>query len=201
MIRTMYIVYPHDSVHQAFVLKRMDERRLMVMEAYQDLVCQKCGKVNEMAALARGIQAGVVVKSKRPFLGSADNFYLVDERGKEAFSAVVPERIDYYQIPSSAFYVACAKIWFEPEESNPGFQFVRARCKVCSRPGEVIWGKSPPRIVGAEPIVSVNLEGVQGARSRWIVSEEVANKLNALSPPLTGMVLSPKEIDDGRPVS
>src|SRR5262249_5521850 len=117
MIRTMYIVYPHDSVHQAFVLKRMDERRLMVMEAYQDLVCQKCGKVNEMAALARGIQAGVVVKSKRPFLGSADNFYLVDERGKEAFSAVVPERIDYYQIPSSAFYVACAKIWFEPEES------------------------------------------------------------------------------------
>ncbi len=199
MIRTMYGVYPHDSVHTAFVLRRMGEHRLVVMEEYQDLVCQKCGKVKEKAALPRGIQPAVVINSKRPFLGSADNFYLVDERGKQVFSAVVPDQIEYYRIPSSAFYVASARVWLEPDESNPGFRFVRGRCKQCGRPGEVIWSKSPPTIPGDDAFVSINLEGTQGARETWLVSEEIANKLKA-SPPLTGMVLDPKEVDDGRPI-
>ncbi len=63
MTRTMYVVYAHDSVNEVFLLRRMGERKLMVMEQYQDLVCQKCGKVNEQSALARGIQPSVVIKS------------------------------------------------------------------------------------------------------------------------------------------
>jgi hypothetical protein len=109
MTRTMYVVYPHDSVQTAFMLRRMGERNLVVMEQYQDLVCQKCGKVDEKAALARGIQGSIVIQSRRPFLGSADDFYLLDERAKQVFSEVLPEQIDYYPIPSSLFCVACAK--------------------------------------------------------------------------------------------
>jgi hypothetical protein len=193
----MYVIYPRDSAHEPFVLRRMGERKLVVMEEYQDLVCQKCGKVNEQAALARGIQGEVVVKSKRPFLGSADEFYLLNERGKQTFSGILPDQIDYYRIPGSAFYVACARIRLEPEESDPGFQFIRARCKQCGRPGEVIWGKGRPRIGGIKPMLSVNLESVQGARQIWLVSAEVANVLKKVSPPLTGMALVPKEVDDG----
>lgn len=194
----MFVIYPHDSVHQSFVLRRMGEHKLSVMQEYQDLVCQKCGRVNEKAALARGIQASVLIKSKPPFLGSADSFYLLDERSKHVFSDALPDQIDYYRIPSSAFYVVSARVWLEPEEADPGFRFVRARCKQCGRPGEVIWGKSPPTIARSEALFSMNLEGTQGARETWIVSEAIANQLNKASPPLTGMVLAPKEIDDGR---
>jgi len=196
MIRTMYVVSPHDSVHQTFVLRRMGEHKLIVMEEYQDLVCPKCGKVNEKAALARGIQAGVIVKSKRPFVASADDFYLLDERGKQVFSSVVPDQIDYYRVPSSAFYVAFAKECLEPDESDPGFRFVRGRCKQCGRPREVIWGKSPPRIARIKPLLSINLESVRGVIPTWVVSEDVANRLEKASPPLTGMVLVPKEFND-----
>jgi hypothetical protein len=197
MIRTMYVVSPHDSVHQTFVLRRMGERKPIVTEEYQDLLCPKCGKVNEKAALVRGIQGGVVVKSKRPFLASADDFYLLDERGKQVFSSVVPDQIDYYRIPSSTFYVAFAKECLEPDENDPGFRFVRGRCRQCGRAGEVIWGKSPPRIARVKPFLSINLESVRGIITTWIVSEDVANQLEKASPPLTGMVLVPKEVNDG----
>jgi hypothetical protein len=200
MIRTMYGVYPQDSVLTAFVLRRMGERRLVVMEEYQDLVCRKCGKVNEKSALARGIQPDVVVNSKRPFLGSADNFYLLDERGKQVFSAVLPDQIEYYRIPSSAFYVASARVLFQPDERNPGFRFVRGRCKQCGRPGEVIWSKIPPTIADVDAFLSINLEGTQGARETWLVSDEIATQLKIASPPLSGMVLDPKEVDDGDPI-
>src|SRR5262245_6265853 len=114
MSRIMYAVYPQDSIHQAFILWCMGKQRLIVMQQYADLVCQRCGKVDERAALARGIQASVTVKSKRPFLGSDDDFYLLDERAKKAISGILPEYIEYYRLPSSPYYVACAKVWMEP---------------------------------------------------------------------------------------
>lgn len=191
----------------------MGERTLTVMDEYQDLVCKECGKVNEKAAFARGIQPEVVIKSKRPFLGSLDSFFLLDERSKDEFTRLLPGELGYFRIPSSGYYVASAKAWLEPEEGHPGFEFVRGLCKGCGRSREVIWAKArpltirdgkvvtvPPLIHESKPFIAVNLEGPMGARETWLVSEEVANELGAVRPPLTGMVISSKEIDDGRPV-
>ena len=84
MIHTKYIVYPHDSIYEAFVLRPEGEGKLVVMAAYQDLVCQTCGKVDERTALARGIHPEVTIKSKRPMLISSEGLYLVNERTKNA---------------------------------------------------------------------------------------------------------------------
>ena len=201
MIRTMYVLHPHDSVNQPFILRQDDPAgRLVVMDVYQDLICPICGKLNEKTALERGIQAGIIVKSKRPILGSYDSFYLVDERGKQVFSTILPDQIDYYKIPSSTFYVASAKVWLEPEESNPGVEFERGRCKQCGRAGEVLWGKKPLKVPNFQPFFSLNLEGRLGARETWLVSKEVADQLKKVSPPLTGMDLDPTKVDDGQPV-
>jgi hypothetical protein len=82
------------------------------------------------------------------------------------------------------------KEWLEPDEKNPGVKFVCGRCKECGRPGEVIWAKnSALKIATIKPLISVNLEGVQGARGTWLVSEDVANRLKKAWLPLTGMVL------------
>jgi hypothetical protein len=197
MIRVMYKITPHDTVTQAFVLRRIKDR-LVVMDEYQDLVCKKCGKVDEKAALTRGIFPEVVVKSKRPFLASLDDLYLVDQRAREVLSRILPDELDYYPIPSSQYDVASPKVWLQPEETDPGFRFVRGQCKGCGRPGEVIWGNTAPTIAQTGPCLGVNLESTQGARVVWLVSEDVADQLKEVSPPLTGMVVTPKEVEDGR---
>jgi len=200
MINVMYAIYPHDSVNEPFVLRCMSQGKLVLMEEYQDLACEKCRKVDEKAALARGIQAEVVVRSKRPFLGSSDSFYLLDQRSKEVFATVLRDEIDYFRIPSSPYYVATAKVWLQPEETDPGFRFGRDKCKECGRAREVVWGKVPPTIPGQNRFLAINLESIQGARETWRVSKDVAEVLKKASPPLTGIVLVPKEVDDGRPV-
>jgi hypothetical protein len=199
MIRSVYMVFPHDTVNSAFVFRRMKEGKLAVMDEYEDLVCKKCGKVDEKAALGRGIRPEVVVKSKRPFVGSLDDFYLLDERSKKEFSKILPDELEYYPIPSSSFFVASAKAWSQPDEADPGFKFEGRKCTECGRPRGVYLGKSPPTIREEKRFLCINMESRQGARETWIVSKDVADELKKLSPPLTGMVLVPKEVDDGRP--
>jgi hypothetical protein len=45
MIHTVYVLYPHDSVHSTCVLRHIRDGRLVVREEYQDLVCPACKKV------------------------------------------------------------------------------------------------------------------------------------------------------------
>jgi hypothetical protein len=99
----MYVVYPNDSVNTPFVLRHINKNKLIVMDEYEDLVCKECRKVDENAALSRGIQEEVVVNSKRPFLSSADGFYLVNEKIKQRLTTILPNEIGYFRIPSSAY--------------------------------------------------------------------------------------------------
>jgi hypothetical protein len=197
MKQVLYAIYPHDSVNESFVLRRTNDEELVVMDEYADLVCAKCRKVDERAAFSRGIQDGVVINSKRPFLASSDDFYVLDERAKCIFSAILPDVIDYFRIPSSRFYVASAKIWRQPVETDAGFRFVGGNCKECGRPREVVWGKVPPTLLGTNQFQAVNLESVLGARETWLVSKEVADELQRAVPPLTGMAIVPKDVEIG----
>ena len=188
-----FAITPHDSVHAPFILRRMKGDKLGVMDEYEALVCKKCRKVDERAALAQGIQR-VVIRSKRPFLISRDDFYLLDERAKQVFSGLFPDEIDYYPIPSAPFWVATPKIWMEPDESNPGFNIGRPRCTGCGRVGEAVWGKEPLVVPSRKHLFAINLESVLDARAIWVVSSDLAAPLRELTPPLTGMVLSPKRV-------
>jgi len=173
----------------------MTANKLAVMEEYESLVCKKCGKVDEKAAFAHGIQDEVVVRSKRPFLHSMDDYNLLDERAKLIFTALFPDEIDYYRIPSAAFYVASARSIMQPDETNPGFRFASPRrCPTCGRPKEVVWGQERLVIPNRMRFFAVNVEGILGTREVWHVSSDAAADLRKVSPPLTGMVLSPQEV-------
>jgi hypothetical protein len=195
MIDRAFAIYPSGSVRAPFILRRMKDGKLAVRDEYEALVCKKCRKVNELAALAQGIQKEVVVRSKRPFLGSADDFNLLDERAKQAFATLFPNEIEFFPIPTGPYCVASAKVCLQPEESNPGFRFAVPRCVECGRPGEVVWGKEPLTVAERKPFMAANVEGRIGARVTWIVSDEAAEVLRRITPPLTGMVLSPKQVN------
>ena len=195
MADKVFAIYPHDSVHAPFILRRMKGGKLAVMDEYGPLICKRCRKVDERAALAQGICEEVVVRSRRPFLGSMDDHYLLDERAKQVFSALFADQIEFFAIPHSAFCVATAKEWLLPDESNPGVRFARPRCPECNRPGEVVWSKGPLAIGERKRFRAVNLESVQGARAIWLVTSEAAADLKKIAPALTGMVLSPKQVE------
>jgi hypothetical protein len=189
----MYAIYPRDSADDVFLFRHERGGKLVVIDEYQDLVCQRCGKVNERAALARGVRPGVRIRSKRSFFPAPDHTYLMDERGKQVFVTLLPGQIDFYPIPSSGFYVASATTRRHPKDTDPGFQFEGGRCKVCGRAREICWGKESPILEEPKQFACINLEGWTGAREIWLVSKEVAGKLKTVSPPLTGMFLDPKE--------
>lgn len=195
MIQTFYALYPHDTVNETFVLRHICDGKLVVRQEYSDLVCSTCKKVDEKAALERGIQPNVVVTSKRPFLGSSDDFYLVNEAGKQIFSHLLPDELNYYLIPSSRFFVVTAKLWHLPMPIERGYRFVNRACQRCGRPKEVVWGMEPAQIESPMRFLAINLESRMGARETWIVSKEIATELEKLTPRLTGIVISPKEFD------
>jgi hypothetical protein len=195
MVENVFAIYPHDTVHQPFILRRMKDGKLSVMDEYRPLICKKCRKVDERAALAQGISEEVVVRSKRPFLESLDDHYLLDQRARQLFTALFPDEIVCYAIPHSAFCVATPKVWLLPNESNPGVRFAGPRCPECNRPGQIVWGKGPLAVGERRRFRAVNLESVQGARAIWLVTSDAAAELKGISPPLTGMVLSPQHVE------
>jgi hypothetical protein len=198
MIQTIYLVTPHDTVNQVSILRQIDDSgRLVVTGKYSDLVCKTCHKVDEKAALARGVQNSIVITSKRSFILSSDFFYIVSHRIQQLLGSIT-DLIDFIPIPATNFFIASPRLRVEPIEIDPGFRFGGARCVECRRPREVVWGKVPPRLCDAAQVSSVNLEGQLGARAVWLVSEEVANGLKKVKSQITGMVIRPKEIDDGR---
>jgi hypothetical protein len=196
MLATYYQISSHDSRQSPFVLRVIDsDGKCVVRPAYRDLVCQKCKKVDEKAALARGISGDVRVKSDRPFLLSMDDFYLVDERARAVLSSLLSGVIEFHPIPAAGYCVASATRWLVPEPSNPGLRFAGGRCRECGRAREVVWGPAAPRADRVEPLLCFDLEGIRGAREAWLVSADVAARLKKVSPPLTGMVVTPKEVE------
>jgi hypothetical protein len=194
MTSILAAIYAHDSVNDFFVLHEVRQGKLCAKKAYEDLVCQKCKKIDEKAALRRGVEIDGVVKSRRPFLGSAEDFYVVDERCKMTLSSLLPDEVEYFPLPPS-HWVASARICLQPNPEDPGFRCGRDRCRECGRFREVVWGKSPPRIPFASRFVAVNLESIRGAREVWLVAQDIAESLRKVEPALTGLVLSPKEVE------
>lgn len=195
MIKALTAIYAHDTVNEFFVLRDVKQGKLCALQAYEDLVCPKCKKIDEKAALERGVQANVTVKSRRAFLGSADDFYIVNESSKAALLSLFAEEIDFFPIRSSLHFVASAKTWVQPNPLDPGFRFGRDQCSKCGRYREVVWGKVPPQLPSSSRFVAVNLESIQGAREVWLVSGDAAESLRKMKPALSGLVLSPKEVE------
>jgi phage FluMu protein Com len=189
----LYCVSPHDSINQPFILHQMRNGKLAVRPEFEDLTCTRCKKVNEKAALKRGVPRDMIVKSKRPILLSEEDLYLLDDKAQRVFSDLLPDMIDYYAIPNSSFFVASARDWMQPVEEDKGYRVINGRCQECGRLSEVYWSTEAPTIPQIKSYFCINMESRIGARETWIVTEEVASRLEAVSSKLSGVVLFPKE--------
>jgi hypothetical protein len=195
MVTTYYQIFPHDSVYDIFVLWDATGPKLELNAEYRDLQCQKCKKIDEKAALRRGLFPKEIPRTSRPFCRTCDGLYLLNRQAFEIFETIIPDKLDAFKLPGSDFYIASAKDWFLPQHGDLGVRFSRDQCKLCGRFREMTWSKNPPTIPGIDGFIAVNIESIRGAREIWIVSEDVANTLRSKKSQLTGISFSPKPIE------
>lgn len=109
---------------------------LVVRPQYGDLVCGGCGKVNEDAALERGVSPDFLVRSSKDWLGTGESWVVVTS----AFQQVVQDNnlqgLTFVSMPSDEeHYLAICTCLAQTDREKAGFQ-TKNRCSVCRRPGE-----------------------------------------------------------------
>src|SRR5262249_43106502 len=151
-------------------------------QIYSDLVCAKCGKLDEVAAINRGIDPDVTIRSKRDFIGTSDGFKVVTSRAIEAFREDKIKGLRFIQLSDGNHSVLWPEVRVPTDLSKAGMQFVGPKCDRCGRYREACVGPlsqsltipDDPMVVFASEVWNENLRG----RVLWLLAQEpVANAL------------------------
>ena len=69
----LYNLVPTDSRYNEWLFWYQDEAGYVrPSQFYADLVCELCGKLDEVAAINRGIDPNITIRSKRDFIGTTE---------------------------------------------------------------------------------------------------------------------------------
>lgn len=189
-----YSIHTRDlpARHEAFLLQKRDPPRtasFRFRSMYADLVCRKCNRVNELAALTRGISHKFVVPLHRDAITTCDHFLVVTQRlhdvlirvpGLEVHSFAVPSSPDHLVLfPKRQFHPPPdARLYtpVEPPQLGDAFQVRGHPCRKCGRIRSMTfwphWFSVPPDVVLAGAMIEVGRPGVS---IEWIASQAVVD--------------------------
>lgn len=161
-------------------------------DRYKQFQCPRCKKVDELAALASGIDEDVVIKFKTDFTRSYDGLICISQRIAELFSAEGVKGASRIPIPNGdAFILFPRKLTTVKDIANSGMKATKP-CTVCGRPRErKSWPAKrsltfPARgfdIAALDPC----LESYYGRQDLFVMSEVLASVLTKAK--ATGMIL------------
>jgi len=142
---------------------------------YSDLVCAKCGKLDEVAAINRGIDPSITIRSKRDFIGTTDGFKVVTSRAMEAFREVGIKGLRFIQLPDGNHSLLWPEVRVPTDLSKAGFQF-GPKCPRCGRYREACVGPlsqsltlpDDPMVVFASEVWNEDWVG----RVLWLFAQE-----------------------------
>ena len=109
-----------------------DGRRLP-KPIYSDLVCSKCGKLDEVAAINRGLDPDIKIRSKRDYIATTDGFRVIARRAREAFIEEGIKGLRFIQLSDGNHSVLWPELRVPTDLSKAGFQFVGPKCARCGR--------------------------------------------------------------------
>src|SRR5215813_9853129 len=95
---------------------------------YSDLVCAKCGKLDEVAAINRGIDPSVTIKSKRDFIEMSDGIMTVSLHAKEVIIGEGVKGLRFIPLPDQKHWVPWPEVRVKTDLSKAGFEFVGPKC-------------------------------------------------------------------------
>jgi hypothetical protein len=130
----LYNLVPTDSRYNEWLFWYQDEEAYVrPRQFYADLVCSACGKLDEVAAINRGIDPSVTIKSKRDFIGMTDGLISVSKRAKEVFIGEGIKGLRFIPLPDKQHWVPWPEVRVKTDLSKAGFEYEGPRCGKCGR--------------------------------------------------------------------
>jgi hypothetical protein len=128
--------------------KSRKNRGRPVHAMYRDLACKRCGKLDELAALRRGVDPSVQVPDGPDMWVSSEWLRVVSVPFLECLLSVPGVDLEVFRIPSTdRFRIIYPRKLFLPDGPLPlsspitrqttPFQMTRGPCKVCGRVSEI----------------------------------------------------------------
>jgi len=143
-----YTLYPEDTQNADWLFFKDDRNdHLTIRSEYKDLACSLCGKLNEEAAIQKGIAGDFIIKSKLDWHGSFDDQIIVTKRFKDIVESENFQGLNFISIPndSDRFLVLCTCL-VSTNEEMAGFENNNL-CSKCGRYEERLVG---PLLQGME---------------------------------------------------
>ena len=152
---TLYNLIPRDSrVFDWLFWDDDDDGPRRPKGIYADLRCRRCGKLDEVAAISRGIDPSLTIQSGRDFIGTMDGMKVGGKRAKEAFEEEGIRGIRYIPLPGHNHWVLWPEVRVRTDLNLAGFQLEGRKCGLCGRYPEVLVGPLWPSLdVPEDPMV------------------------------------------------
>ncbi len=136
-----------------FILLHYDRTHgISVRDEYQKLMCPKCGRIDELKALRRGVSTSVQLPKNAPDIFTSDDWlHVVSTRAKDTLDGVRGVKMKCFPIPDSDHWVLWpSKLFYAPGKSDfrpaggipvdsPAIKIRKPPCKTCGRLREVTW--------------------------------------------------------------
>lgn len=135
----MYRLASSDINSQNFAFHEFYEKKINVKDKFKDLVCDTCGKIDEIQALSREIQ--VDIKSNNDFICLDDGVIVVSAK----FIRIVEDNkikgVNFKSIDRGGkYYTLIADVFASVDLSLAGFVVEEGICSKCDRPYEAVIG-------------------------------------------------------------
>jgi len=130
----LYNLVPTDNRYNDWLFWYEDEAGYVrPRNFYADLVCGLCGKLDEVAAINRGIDPSVTIKSKRDFIEMSDGIMTVSLHAKEVIIGEGVKGLRFIPLPDQKHWVPWPEVRVKTDLSKAGFEFEWPRCSRCGR--------------------------------------------------------------------
>jgi len=165
--------------------------RLEPKDAYKDLFCPECRKVDEFAAISRGITLGRH-KPKKCLFGTMENFTIISTSLVDGFPPIIQEHFQIVRFSDNRDYaVIYPKIIITPNLQSGEFVPFMAPCIHCKRYEGIHHGekcKNTP----FQPVVAIayGMELNLALNLDWYVNDEVAGIFRSIHPKVKGLYFS-----------
>jgi hypothetical protein len=178
----------YDRKAEFWILReRLENGALGFRDEYLGLVCNDCGRVDELRALKRGISIYVHTPTRATdYLISDDRFKVVSSRMKKVLESITGVEVRFFQLPEDPnFWVLYPVKLFKPPKSTrfygpterpregDVFQIRSKACTGCGRYVEVTWREEWFRVPRPVKLAGVFLDRTPTASIIPIVDDEV----------------------------
>src|SRR4051812_12479707 len=131
-----YLVPSGNPLH-IFLLHRHQPDRdgpLVVRPRYRDLICESCGKLDEIAACQRGIDDDVAVRSRKDFVATFEWLNCVSPKFQQVVRGAGIVGLDFVPIPKSAGFAVIAPRRLVPTDlAKTQMRLIGQPCARCGR--------------------------------------------------------------------